>query len=213
MNPAHTRFVFHEGRPVDRRPAGAHAAFTLPEIMIVMAVFSLLVIALITCQLFGMRLERVSETKFAATAAGRKALNQVRNEIRQGKVLMIGTGDDAVFTRIADNAPQVGNALQIYPTTNTASYIRYYLDAGDNSLKRVTSLNSQPEVVAGFITNHLIFQAEDFLGNVLTNEQNNRVIRLTMEFYRWEYPIATVGNGGMYDYYRLQTRITRRLIE
>jgi len=39
------------------------------------------------------------------------------------------------------------------------------------------------------------------------------VIRMMLEFYQWEYPLAAAGQGAMYDYYRLQTRITRRLIE
>jgi hypothetical protein len=59
----------------------------------------------------------------------------------------------------------------------------------------------------------MVFRAEDFRGNILTNDRNNRVIRMMLEFYQWEYPIASAGPGGMYDYYRLQTRITRRLIE
>lgn len=197
--------------PASASPPGR--AFTLPELMVVMAIFTLLGLVLVTSQLFGMRMQRLSETKLAATASGRKALNEVRNEIQEGKILLIGKGDNATFNRIPDNAPQVGNALQIYPTTNLSNFIRYYLDTNDNSLKRITSFNGQPLVLASFITNQWIFQAEDFRGDVLTNQQNNRVIRMLLEFYRWEYPIATVGENGMYDYYRLQTRITRRTIE
>jgi prepilin-type N-terminal cleavage/methylation domain-containing protein len=197
--------------PASASPTGR--AFTLPELMVVMAIFTLLGLVLVTSQLFGMRMQRLSETKLAATASGRKALNEVRNEIQEGKILLIGKGDNATFNRIPDNAPQVGNALQIYPTTNLSNFIRYYLDTNDNSLKRITSFNGQPLVLASFITNQWIFQAEDFRGDVLTNQQNNRVIRMLLEFYRWEYPIATVGENGMYDYYRLQTRITRRTIE
>jgi prepilin-type N-terminal cleavage/methylation domain-containing protein len=199
--------------PSIRRCRKGTRAFTIPEMMIVMAIFSLLMVALMACQLFGARLKVYSETKLTATAAGRMALNQVRNEIRSGKILTIGTGDGLSFTNIPDNTVQVGNALEINPTTNTAGYIRYYLDTNDNSLKRVTSLNAQPQTLASFVTNRLVFQAEDFRGNVLTNDQNNRVIRMTLEFYRWEYPIATAGSGAMYDYYRLQTRITRRTID
>jgi prepilin-type N-terminal cleavage/methylation domain-containing protein len=199
------------------RPVGLFrrnsCAFTLPEIMVTMAIFTLLFAVLISCQIFGMRLKSISETKLAATAGGRKALNQVRSEIREGKILIVGTGNNSSFTNIPDNTPQTGNALQISLTTNTGTYIRYYLDTNDNCLKRVTSLNGQVQILASFITNRLVFQAEDFKGNVLTNDQNNRVVRMILEFYRWEYPVATVGSNGMYDYYRLQTRITRRLIE
>jgi len=193
--------------PADRR------AFTLPEIMIVMALFSLVIAGVVSVQLFGMRLISISETKLSATATGRRALNAVRDEIRSGKILVVGNGDDTTFTPIADGVAHVGNALQIYPTTNTANYIRYYMDTSAEQLKRITSSNATAQVIANFATNQLAFAAEDFRGNVQTNNVNNRVIRLNLEFYQWEFPVASVGAGGMYDYYHLQTRIARRTIE
>ena len=66
---------------------------------------------------------------------------------------------------------------------------------------RVTSSNSSPTVLAGNITNQLVFTAEDFKGKVLTNSQNNRVIRMVLEFYQKEYSLAQTGsnsNNGMY---------------
>ncbi len=198
------------------RPRGQGAAgraFTLPELMIVMAIFSLVFAGLISAQIFGMRMLTISETKLSATATGRRALNAVRDEIRAGKILVVGNGDHSTFTPIADNTPQIGNALQIHATTNTANYVRYYLDQGEERLKRVVSGSSNIQVVANFITNELAFSAEDFRGNVQTRNRNNRVIRLNLEFYEWGYPIASVGSGRMYDYYHLQTRISRRTIE
>jgi prepilin-type N-terminal cleavage/methylation domain-containing protein len=197
----------HSVSPVSLR------AFTLPEIVIVMAIFSLLMVALASSQLFGLRMYNISETKLAATSDGRKALNEVRERIRQGKIVLVGNGDGASFTNITDNDPQIGNALQIYPTTNLNNFVRFYRDAEDSNLKKVTSNDLEPQIVARFITNQFIFQAEDFRGTVLTNDDNNRVIKMTLEFYKWEYPYATIGHGGLYDYYRLQTRVTRRLIE
>jgi prepilin-type N-terminal cleavage/methylation domain-containing protein len=196
-------------RPVLRMKA----AFTISELMIVMAIFSLLTLALFSSQIFGLRLYRISETKLSATSEGRSALNQVRERIRQAKIVVVGTGDQNGFTNVADNLPQLGNALEIYTTTNRNVYTRYYLDVADSSLKRVTSSDLTPDVISRFITNQIVFQAEDFRGRVLTNDENNRVIKMTLEFYQWEYPIASVGQNGLYDYYRLQTRITRRLIE
>jgi prepilin-type N-terminal cleavage/methylation domain-containing protein len=195
-------------------PRGSKArAFTLAEMMIVVAIFSLLAIALISCQLFGLRLYHVSETKLAATADGRRALNQVREQVRQAKLVYVGNGDATGFTKIQDDSPQIGNALQIYATTNLNVYTRYYLDSEDKDLKSVTASDTTPLVIARFVTNQMVFQAEDFNGVVLTNDVNNRVIRMTLEFYQWEYPITTIGQGGLYDYYRIQTRVTRRLIE
>jgi prepilin-type N-terminal cleavage/methylation domain-containing protein len=192
-----------------RRPEG----FTLAEIMIVVVIFSVLILVLISSQLFGLRMHRVSETKLAATADGRRVLNHIREEARQGKLLYIGNLSGTNFTRIQDSKPQIGNALEIHPTTNRAVYTRYYVDVTDRRLMSISSEGGPPQVIANFVTNQFAFQAEDFRGNILTNDNNNRVIRMTLEFYQWEYPIATIGNGGLYDYYRLQTRITRRLIE
>lgn len=188
-------------------------AFTTAEIVVVMAIFTLLVICLVNSQLFGLKMYEISQTKLAATADGRKALNNVRERIRQGKIVFIGNGDNLSFSNITDNFPQIGNAVQIHATTNLSEFTRFYLDPADNNLKSVTANGQQPTVVARFITNQIVFQAEDFRGNILTNDDNNRVIRMTLEFYQWEYPVATIGEGGMYDYYRLQTRVTRRMIE
>lgn len=176
-----------------------------------MAIFMMLVGAVVTTQIMGLKLYRISETKLMGTAEGRAALNGVRDEIRMGKILIVGNGNAGTFAPIPDHAPQTGNALQIHPTTNQNLFVRYFLDAGSTSLKRLA--NGEVQTVANFITNQLVFSAEDFAGTVLTNNQNNRVIRMTLEFYQWEYPIATVESGGMYDYYRLQTRVTRRTIE
>ena len=106
-----------------------------------------------------------------------------------------------------------GNALQIYPTTNTANFVRYYMEPVEEQLKRVVSGSSNIQVVANFVTNDLAFAVEDFRGNTQTQNRNNRVIRLNLDFFQWEYPLATAGSGGMYDYYHLQTRISRRTIE
>ena len=204
-------FQSNPGQVASSRGAG-RGAFTLPEMMVVIAIFSFLVGALVATQIFGMRMQRMAETKLSATATARKALNQMRNEIRSGKVLYVGSGSSNSFAAIT-NGQQIGNALQIRSTQNPTPYIRYYLDTNSNTLNRVTDTSTQALAIANFITNRLIFHAEDFQGNVLTNDQNNRVISVTLEFYRWEYPIAIVGQGGMYDYYRLQTRITRRTID
>src|ERR1041385_2774070 len=148
-------------------------AFTLPELMVVMMIFTLLVTTLVACQIFGMRIHRIAETKLAATASGRKAMNQVRDEVREGKLLFVGNGDNSSFTKIADNTPHIGNALQVCPTTNQAIFTRFYLDSTDHCLKRVSSANSRPLIVATHVTNQMVFRAEDFRGNILTNDRNN----------------------------------------
>lgn len=185
--------------------------FTLTEILVVTAIFSMLVVAVASTQVIGLRMYRISETKLSSTSEARKALNRVRDEIRMGKILIVGNGNATTFAANPDNAPQIGNALQIHLTTNRNIFVRYFVDTDTTSLNRV--INGQVQTVANYITNEVAFQAEDYAGNVLTNNQNNRVIRMTLEFYQWEFPTASAGDGGMYDYYRLQTRATRRAIE
>jgi hypothetical protein len=75
---------------------------------------------------------------------------------------------------------------------------------------RVNSAGGTPSLVASGITNALVFAAEDFTGRIMTNSQNCRVIRMLFEFRQWEYASAAPGGDGVYDYYRLQTRVTRR---
>ncbi len=188
-------------------------AFTITEMMVVMAIFSLVILAIISVQIFGMRMYQISETKMSATASGRRALNVVRGDILSGKTFVVQNGNYASHANIADNYPQIGNALQIFPTASKSNYVLYYTDTTENSLLRYTSPGGQIEVVATYITNRLAFQSEDYRGNVLSNNQNNQVIRMNLEFYRWEFPLASAGNGAMYDSYHLQTRITRRTID
>ncbi len=192
-------------RPVRR------LGFTLTEMMVGTALFSVVVLGVLSMHLFGLRMFSITATKLGASQGSRSALDHVRDEIRSGKILVVGNGGRSAFTNIAWGQPRLGNCLQIYATSDTNSYIRYYLDTSDQALKRVTSTNGQPEIIAKYLTNRVVFAAEDCLGHCLTNDQNNRVIRMTLEFYQWEFPVASV--GAYYDYYRLQTRTTRRSIE
>jgi prepilin-type N-terminal cleavage/methylation domain-containing protein len=199
--------VWHRSRNAGRR------AFTLTEMLISMALCALVMVGVVYTHVFGLKMATLTNSKLSATHEAREALNRVRDEIRAGKLLYVGNGDADTFSHIALESPQVGNALQIYPTVDTNHYVRYYLDGADQSLKRKASGNSETEEIARYITNQLVFRAEDHWGNVLTNDRNNRVIRMTLDFFQWEFPVARVGEGQYYDSYRLQTRITRRAIE
>ena len=68
-------------------------------------------------------------------------------------------------------------------------------------------------IVANSITNQLIFTAEDFRGTIQTNNENNRVIGMTLQFYQIQYPIVLIGAGQYYEFYQMATKITRRALE
>jgi len=196
-----------------RSPRARRSAFTLAEIMTAMGLFSMVVIGVVYSQLFGMRMFTITSTRLGASDSARKVLNQVRDDVRSGKILHVGNGDSAHFTNITLNGLRQGNALQIHPSADTNVFIRYYLDPASQSLRRTASGNGQVEVLAPYLTNRIAFYAEDYRGHTLTNDSNNRVVKLVLDFYQWEFPVARVGAGAFYDYYHLQTRITRRTIE
>jgi hypothetical protein len=177
-------------------------------------------------QLFGLRMYTLAATKSSATAGCRKALDQIRDQIREAKTLDVGSCNSTPdsFNSLSTNASQIGNALRVFHTTDSNNYTIFYLDRTTTTncnLKQFTvttngaSFITNTAVLANYITNQDIFTAQDYQGNVLTNDQsldNRLVVYMKLQFYQWEYPIAFVGTNGLnaYDYFQLQTRITRR---
>lgn len=176
-----------------------------------MAIFSLVMIGVVYSHLFGLRLFNISATRLSASQSSRTALDRVCDDIRSGKLLYIGNGNGTGFTNITSNNPRLGNALEIFPSNATNIFVRYFMDPSAQALKRFDSGSGSVQVIAPFITNQIVFTAEDYAGNALTNDQNNRIIRMNLDFYKWEFPVAQV--GAYYDSYHLQTRISRRNIE
>jgi hypothetical protein len=185
---------------------------TLPETMITLILFALVLGGLVASQLYGLRMFQVTSPKLQAGDEARLAMSELIDDVRSAKLIRIGTGNLGSFTETAADQPQRGNAIQVYPTLTTNAYLRYFLDGNDQRLKRTTNGSTATLVLANSITNTLIFTSEDYAGNVLTNNHNNRVIGLKMEFYQIQYPRMTVGPGNYYDYYQLHTRITRRTL-
>jgi len=186
--------------------------FTLTEVLITMALALIVLATVLSCHLFGMRLFEVTKAKLGASDEARGAISTLISEIRSAKVLRIGSGTLASFAEVIPNQPQVGNAIQIYPTIGTNTFIRYFWDATDQKLKRATNDAAEAYVVAHAISNQIVFTAEDFTGRILTNNENNRVIGLSLQFYQLQYPAVSIGPGNHYDYYQLRTKITRRAL-
>ena len=195
-----------------RHPAGARA-FTLNEILTVVAIFGLLVLATVASQLFGLRMYEISQSKLTITADARSVLNHVRDEIRSGKYVYIGTDSGQSFKPVAEGSLQVGNAVRICATSDTNNYVEYLRDDEDSCLKRLVSGSPDTQVLARYVTNELVFQAEDYRGILLTNVLNNRVVKVTLQFLQPTYPVASMPQGGKYSCYQLQTSVSRRSID
>lgn len=193
--------------------ASSASAFTLPEFLVTLAVMMIVMAGVMSTHLFGMKMFELTKSKLGASDEARAAISKMVSEIRSAKLLHVGNGSLSMFTEASVNSPQVGNAIQIHPSTSTNTFVRYFWDASDKKLKRTTNGASVVSVVANSISNQLVFTAEDYAGNILTNNENNRVIGLTLQFYQLQYPTVSIGPGGYYDFYQLRTKITRRALE
>ena len=198
--------------------------FTLVEMVITVGVFLFIFVGvMVAVQIFGLRIYTLAATKLVATAGGRQALNQIRDQIRQGKMVYVGNCSSPInssFALIGTTNSQQGNALIIYPTTNTTSYSIYYLDTSTTTNRLIqfnvsNSVTTYTKTLAKYVTNQIVFDMEDWQTHIVTNEQsldNRLLVRVTMQFSQWEYPLAFVGGVGLnaYDYYQLRTRVFRR---
>jgi len=217
--------LFSHLKPARREPRSA--AFTLVEMMVSAGIYlGIFVGVMVAIQIFALRVYTLAATKLTATQGARKALNQMRDDIREGKGLLVGNTDNAGnFTPVYGTAGVSGNALIVYFATNGAPpYSLYYLQtntAGSMSSNNLVCLSvagvtSNRVNLACYITNLDVFSAQDYLGNVISNNiLNNQVYGVKMQFYQWEYPIAVIGTNGYnaYDYYQLRTRVCRRALD
>jgi len=201
------------------------AGFTLVEMYVVMALFTFLVIAIVALQFFAARVYTLAATKLTATAAGRKVMNAIRDQVREGGVVYVGIYNPttATFTNIPRGSLQIGNALVVYtnnpnnPNTTNLGTIFYMNQQASNMCSVVISNGTVLTATVAnnivvYITNYYVFDAEDAYTNTLTTYENNRLIHVKFQFCQWEYPLAGVGGGAMYDYYQLQTRVAPRII-
>ena len=188
------------------------AAFTLVEVLITMVTMVMVVGAAMSAYIYGLRTVQFVKPKLGASDEARQAVSLLTEEIRGARSIKVGSGNIGSFSEVAPFAAQVGSAIQLYPTTNTSSYIRYFWDSTDSKLKRTTNGMTSTYVVANSISNQMVFRAEDFAGNLLSNNFNNRVIAMELNFFQIQYPITPVGPGNYYDFYRLRSKITRRTL-
>lgn len=202
-------------RPKFYRPPSPINAFTLVEMMITMVTVVIVVGAVLASSMYGMRMLQIVKPKLGASDEARRAISLLTDEIREARSVKLGSGSVSTFTEVAPFSQQVGNAIQVYPSTDTNRYIRYFWDGADMKLKRTTNGTTATYVVANCVSNQnseFVFRCQDALGNTLSNNFNNRVIAMTLQFYQIEYPVMPVGPGHYYDFYQLRAKITRRTL-
>ncbi len=173
-----------------------------------MAVALMVVAAVVSCHLMGLRLYGLTKARLGASDDARRAVGVFMSEVRSAKIIRVGEGGSASFTPVSGNDRQVGRAVQIYSTTNSANWIRYYWDPADQRVKRVRSDSAAVTVVASSVSNAMVFSAEDYSGQPLTNNVKEFVVGMNLQFYNPQYPSG--GSGHLADRYQLQTRVAMR---
>lgn len=191
----------------------SQSAMTLVEFQIAFAIIMLVIGGVISSHVFGLKFNEATRAKLSASDAARHALNKLSGDIRSAKVIDVGSGTYNSFVPVANGSAQRGSALRIYPSTNTNTFVVYYLDSSDTKLKRATNNATSVLTVAEYLTNTVLFSSEDYAGVVLTDNQNNRVIGVNLQFYQIRYPITPIGSNGYFDFYQVNTKLTRRTLE
>jgi prepilin-type N-terminal cleavage/methylation domain-containing protein len=180
-------------------------AFTLTEIMVTMAVFALVVIAMVSLQIFGFKLNSLTSNKLVTTGNSLKALDQIQNQIRgTPNPVFIGnfnTGNNK-FTAIANGQQAIGNAVQI--SNGSTSVLTFYLNTNTHILYELGSVTN---ALAHAVTNSQPFEAEDCFGNTnVVGSSGHYTVKMTLQYSNWLYSMPT----NVYDTYRLEARATPR---
>lgn len=203
-------------------PRAGRKGFTLAEMMVTMLVFSFVVLAIISLQLFATRTYTLGATMLSATSGGRAIMNDIRDKIRAAKIVMVGTygtTNGSIFIQAPIGALQRGNALEL-EFTNAAdtNFLIYYQNSAATNICSFSNsvatayTNTTKSVVANYVTNYYCFSAENYQGSIETNYQNNPVIHITLQFYQWQFPIGIIGGNAVnsYNFYNLNSSIARR---
>jgi hypothetical protein len=214
-------YVHHAGR---RRPVRRMAASTLIEAIFATSILVVVVMALMSAHLIGLREDQWVESKAGASDTSRRLLNQLPVDIRSAKMWFLGTVSGSTFT-INTNSSS-GTAIELCETTNGSTATVYYFDLSNASnndahLLRTVSTNWNPVVVCSNLVNWLGngfgFYLEDYNGNPTTNVENStsykRIIHVNLQFCQFQYPLTPVGTNGLYDYYKMEFRVTPHLPE
>jgi hypothetical protein len=91
----------------------------------------------------------------------------------------------------------------------------------DGRLYRASTTNWNPVCLASNLVNWLgggySFAVQDYNGNPATNDIDStsykRVIHTKLQFCQFQYPLTDVGTNGLYDYYKIEFRVTPHLPE
>jgi hypothetical protein len=199
----------------DNRTARQAQAFTLAEALIASGIMVLLVTSVILCNLWGLSMSVREQIWLGSSDDAGQALGLMYRDIRSSVSNCVGSMGAGAFVPVGSNTNQVGNALMVYPSTNTSSWVLYYYNSVSNLLVRTnysgTNSGDYSLVSANCLTNdNSIFTFTDYLGNIVTNPLATPVIQVYLSFTKLQNPEVMIAPGSSVDFYKVITTIASR---
>jgi prepilin-type N-terminal cleavage/methylation domain-containing protein len=210
-------------RAAAARPPDRARAFTLPELMVAVMVFTMMVLGIIGVWLFVMRWDELVQSKVGATELSRMSFDQLTTDIRAAKWWKVGSatnnGVTVNFTACTNQMDQFGNAIKVSSNSNTNSpaWAIYYFDTNACNLCYWSNGAANVTFIAQHLTNSgilgtdktntsMAFAAEQYNGNLAQDWQFKYMIVATLEYMQYQYPLTKVGSNYYYNYYRIQLK-------
>jgi len=195
---------------------GRGRGFTLAELMIASATLIMVFGAVVAINLWGLAMTQRSEIWLLTSDDARRSMGMLHEDVRTASAIYVGTGSLAGFTNAGVSSIQAGNAMKLYASTNTNSWILYYFDAPSSTLFRTnwdgTSVGDFRIVSANPVTNdNYIFTMQDYLGNVLSNATPYPVIGVYLSFTALQNPQIEIAPGSPVDFYQINSKIAPRM--
>lgn len=184
------------------RAATAARAFTIPELLTSIAIFTSVIAGLVSIQIVGLRMNARAVSKMQSASSSLKVLNEVRDHVMEANSAIVGNGNNYSFTPTGTN----GNALQVFSGADTNNYLLFFMSTNTGALYEWNSTNKDLWTLAPDITNQMVFESVDFQGKVSSGNQEHYSIRMTLNFEQLDYKIPT----NTYEYYTLETQMTPR---
>jgi type II secretory pathway pseudopilin PulG len=193
-------------------------AFTLVETLIASATLVIVIGSVIGCNLFGLAMAVRQQIWMGASDDACRAISTMMQDIRAANSLEIGNFGASGFVPDNDFTNQTGNALMIFPTTNTvAPYTLYYYDTVSNNLIRSNFVSSGSVadvrlISANPITNdNPIFTEVTCTNTVQTNARPMSTVSVYLSFTKLQDPQVVIENGSLVDLYQIVLCISPRI--
>ena len=188
------------------RKRQTEAGRTFAETLIAMALLTLVVSAIWITNIAGLKFSEYVRPKLDNARYARQTVARIIEEVRCANSIQVGTGTATTFSNAPANSAQAGNALKVFPSTNSSQYIYFYLDTNAQQMIQVDLGVSNGFTIARSVTNATPFRMENFSGTTLTNPANNAVLSIQLQMRR------DSNEQGVGDSYQVRSRITRRNI-